>query len=116
MRSAKKYMAIREKLRPYTRELMRQAHEKGTPVMRTLFYEYPEDETCWETEDEYLYGSDILVAPVFEPGCRKRRLYLPEGRWQEYETKKVHEGRQWIEIPVTLETMPVFVKMGKEIL
>ena len=112
----KKYMAIREKLRPYTRELMRQAHEKGTPVMRTLFYEYPEDETCWETEDEYLYGSDILVAPVFEPGCRKRRLYLPEGRWQEYETKKVHEGRQWIEIPVTLETMPVFVKMGKEIL
>ena len=62
----KKYLNIREKLRPYTRELMKEDHEKGTSVMRTLFYEFSEDSTCWEIEDQYLYGRDILVAPVFK--------------------------------------------------
>lgn len=112
----KKYMRIREQLRPYTRELMKEAHEKGTPVMRTLFYEYPQDERCWEIEDQYLYGSDILVAPIFEAGCKERKLYLPEGKWIEYETKKVYEGKQWIRVRVALDTMPVFVKGGKNLI
>ena len=59
----RKYMELRERIRPYTRSLMAEAHEKGTPVMRPLFYGYPEDATCWDIGDEYLYGSDILVAP-----------------------------------------------------
>ena len=53
----KHYIEIREKMRSYTRDLMMEAHEKGTPLMRTLFYEFPEDSTCWEVEDEYMYGS-----------------------------------------------------------
>lgn len=112
----KKYMAIREKLRPYTRELMKEAHEKGTPVMRTLFYEFPEDEVCWEIEEEYMYGSDILVAPILEAGCTSRRVYLPEGMWREYENGKEYEGKQWIEVDVTLQDMPVFVKQGSCVL
>lgn len=109
----KKYLEIREKLRPYTRELMKEAHEKGTPVMRTLFYEYPEDAVCWEIEDEYLYGSDILVAPVLEAGSRSRKLYLPAGNWIEYETKEVYEGGQWIETEAPLDVIPVFVKQER---
>lgn len=112
----KKYLTIREKLRPYTRELMKESHEKGTPVMRTLFYEFPEDSTCWEIEDQYLYGRDILVAPVLSANSKSRKVYLPEGEWVEYETKKVYSGKQWITVKTPIEEIPVFVRKGKEIL
>jgi alpha-D-xyloside xylohydrolase len=75
----KKYMNIREKIRPYTRELMRQAHEKGTPVMRTMFYEFPDDETCWELKDQYMFGSDLLIAPIVYENMTSRKVYLPKG-------------------------------------
>lgn len=112
----KKYLHIREKLRAYTRKLMKEAHEKGTPVMRTLFYEYPEDSVCWEIEDQYLYGGDILVAPVLNANSENRKVYLPEGTWIEYETKKVYKGKQWITVKTPIDEMPVFVRKGEEIL
>ncbi len=85
-----KYMQLREKMRNYTRKLMKEAHEKGTPVMRTLFYECPEDSRCWDIEDEYFYGKDILVAPVLEAGAVSRKVYLPGNRvWVEMETQKI---------------------------
>lgn len=112
----KKYLHIREKLRPYTRKLMKEAHEKGTPVMRTLFYEYPEDSVCWEIEDQYLYGGDILVAPVLNANSENRKVYLPEGTWIEYETKKVYKGKQWIKVKTPIDEIPVFVRKGEEIL
>lgn len=110
----RKYMDIREKMRDYTRSLMEEAHEKGTPVMRTLFYEFPEDETAWEVEDEYCYGSKVLVAPILEAGAVMRRVYLPgkDTVWEESETKTRYTGCQWIEVPVTLETMPLFIRQG----
>ena len=61
---------LREEMRPYTRSLMQQAHEKGTPVMRPLFYDFPEDPACWDNESQYMYGPDILVAPVMEAGMQ----------------------------------------------
>ena len=112
----KKYLNIREKLRSYTRELMKEAHKKGTPVMRTLFYEFPEDSTCWEIEDQYLYGRDILVAPVLNANSENRKVYLPEGEWVEYETKKIYSGKQWIAVKTPVDEIPVFVREGKEIL
>ena len=72
-----KYIFLRETMRPYTRLLMQQAHEAGTPVMRTLFYMYPDDPTAWEIQDEYLFGGDVLVAPILFEGQRSRRVYLP---------------------------------------
>ena len=105
----RKYMELREQLRPYTRELMREAHEKGTPVMRTMFYEFPEDSTCWEVEDQYMYGGTYLAAPILSAGERSRNVYLPMGcGWKETESGKEYEGGQWIEIPVSIESMPVF--------
>lgn len=106
-----KYMRMREEMREYTRELMRETHETGAPVMRTLFYEFPEDRTCWEVEDEYMYGSRYLVAPVLEAGAKSRRVYLPVGRaWELQETGDTYEGGAWVDIPVTIETMPVFIR------
>lgn len=106
------YLKIREEMRDYTRRLMQEAHDKGTPVMRTLFYEFPEDRTCWEVEDEFLYGDRILAAPIVEAGAVQRRLYLP-GRgvnWKEAFGDKTYQGAQWITVTVTLENMPVFVR------
>lgn len=71
---------MRETMRPYTRELMRQAHETGAPVIRTLFFEFPDDPAAWDRKDEYLYGPDVLVAPVAEAGARQREVYLPAAR------------------------------------
>ena len=108
----KKYMNIREEMRDYTRSLMKEAHEKGTPVMRTMFYVYPEDQVCWEIEDQYFYGNDILVAPVYKAGARSRKVYLPEGQWTELETGKIYTGKQWIDAEAPLERMPVYIRKG----
>lgn len=109
-RICEKYMRMREEMRDYTRELMQEAHETGAPVMRTLFYEFPEDAQCWEIEDEYMYGSRYLIAPILEAGVKSRRVYLPKGAvWELQETGEEYEGGTWVDIPVTLETMPVFI-------
>ena len=108
----KKYLNLREELRPYTRKTMAQAHEKGTPVMRTMFYAFPQDKTCWQVEDQYMFGDDYLVAPVLYPGVTTRRGYLPEGcRWQDLESGEVHEGGRFVEVPAPLEVIPVFRKL-----
>lgn len=109
----KKYMFIREQMRPYLKEQMRMAHEKGTPVMRPLFYDYPEDKKAWEVEDEYLLGADVLVAPITEKDVRERGLYLPEGSWVNLDSKEVLQGGQNITCRAELDTIPVFIRDGK---
>lgn len=106
-----KYIRIREKLRDYTRNLMKAAHEKGTPVMRTLFYEFPEDEKCWDITDEYMYGDQYLVAPILYAGRKERSVYLPSGyEWKDMESNIVYQGGETIIVKLSLETMPVFEK------
>ncbi len=109
----KKYLEIREKMRPYTRRIMQEAHEKGTPVMRPLFYMYPDDPRCWEIEDAYFYGPDMLVAPILYAGQSSRSVYLPKGEtWVAYESGKEYEGGQNVEADAPLDTIPVFVRKG----
>jgi alpha-D-xyloside xylohydrolase len=104
----KKYMFVREGMRDYTRGLMKDAHEKGTPVMRTLFYEFPDDQKCWEVEDQYLYGEKYLVCPVLAAGVRKRSVYLPAGtNWKALDGKTFGGGQE-IETECPIDTMPVF--------
>ena len=105
-----KYMRLREKMRPYLTEQMRKAHEKGTPVMRPLFYDYPEDGTAWEQEDEYMLGPDILAAPVTEKGRREREVYLPCGEWICLHSGEVFEGGRSVSVKADLDTIPVFVR------
>ena len=107
-----KYMNIREKMRGYTRKLMEEAHIKGTPIMRTLFYEFPEDKECWEIEDEYMYGDKYLIAPILEAGVNERRIYLPVGvQWKECNCGRIYYGGQYITLTVSLDSMPVFEKI-----
>lgn len=105
----------RETLRPYVKEQMVKAHEKGTPVIRPLFYDNPEDEKCWDINDEYMFGPDILVAPVLYEGMRERSVYLPAGRiWKEVRTGKVYDGGTTVQCDAPLSVIPVFTTNDSE--
>lgn len=111
----KKYLWIRERLRPYIRDCMREASENGTPIMRPMFYDFYQDKTCWETEDQYMFGPDLLVAPVMEEGVSERSVYLPEGeRWVESYTGLSYEGGQTVTAAAPIDVIPVFVRGGKQ--
>ena len=110
----KKYLFIREKLRPYIRECMKEASENGSPVMRPMFYDFHEDKVCWETEDQYMFGPDLLVAPVMEEGVSTRTVYLPVGEiWTESYTGKKYEGGQTVVAEAPIDVIPVFVRGDK---
>ena len=110
-----KFIGVREKMRDYTRSLMAEAHEKGTPVMRTMFYEFPEDAACWDISDAYMFGSDILVAPIVRAKATSRTVYLPAGAsWTLANTGDVYEGGKAYEIEAPIETLPIFLRDGKQ--
>jgi alpha-D-xyloside xylohydrolase len=68
---------------------------RGHPVLRTLFFEYPDDPTAWKIEDQYMFGSDLLVAPLMDEGTNGRKVYLPAGDWIDYQSGKVYRGGAW---------------------
>ncbi len=112
----KQYLFIREALRPYIRECMKAAHEKGTPVMRPLFFDVPEDPECWNVSESYFFGPDILVTPITEAGVTEVPVYLPAGHtWTESKTNKTYEGGQTVMAYAPLDVIPVFIKDGKDI-
>jgi len=115
-RICKKYLALRERMKPYITNLMKEAHEKGTPVIRPLFYDYPEDGNAWKVEDQYMFGPSLLTAPVLHPGMRERMVYLPGGsQWVEFETGKTYEGGAYINVSAPIDEMPLFIRTGDDV-
>lgn len=111
------YIGVRERMQPYIADTMKEAHEKGTPVMKPLFYDFPEDERAWEVEDSYLFGHDLLVSPVTEKGSVTRKVYLPSGaEWTEVFTKKTYEGGQTVTVSAPIDIIPLFVKNGASVM
>ena len=109
----KKYLFLREAMKPYITEVMKDAHDKGTPVMRPLFYDFPEDQECWDCETEYMFGPDILVAPVMHEGERRLSVYFPNGAaWKNYWTGEIYEGGTRVGVSAPLEQIPVFTRNG----
>ena len=107
----RKYMLLREKMRPYVRSLMEEAHAKGTPVIRTMFYEFPDDENCWDLKDQYMFGGDILVAPIVYENMYERSVYLPRGsRWTCARDGEIHEGGRTVSCEAPLDVIPVFFR------
>jgi len=83
------------------------------PVMRPLFLDFPADPVSWEVEDEYLFGADILVAPVAAEGAVEREVYLPSGAgWRDAWTGEAVLGGQWLTAAAPLEIIPVYVRDG----
>ena len=110
-----KFINIREMMRDYTRSLMEETHKTGAPLIRGMFYEFPEDPICWDIKDQYMYGADILVAPVCHEHAFSREVYLPVGaNWTDARTGKVYEGGQTLMVDAPIETLPIFLRDGKQ--
>jgi alpha-D-xyloside xylohydrolase len=106
----KKYLKIRLSLKPYLLDLMKEAHQTGAPLMRTMFYEFPGDEKCWDISDQYMFGSKYLVAPVLFEDQVSRKVYLPSGCWENVNDGKEYEGGQTIECSAPIDCIPVFLR------
>ncbi|QTE31178.1 glycoside hydrolase family 31 protein [Pengzhenrongella sicca] len=107
------YVHLREAMRPYTRELMAAAHESGQPVMRGMFHEFPDQAPCWDLADQYMYGPDLLVAPVIVPGATSREVYLPAGAtWTDLHSGAVLAGGGTVVVDAPLAVIPVFARDG----
>lgn len=107
----KKYLDIRLEMKEYIKSAMEEASANGSPVIRTMFYEFPEDARCWELKDQYMFGSKYLVAPVLYQGMTERGIYLPGGAWKSIHDGTVYEGSRDIRMDTPLEIIPVFEKI-----
>ena len=109
-----RYIHIREKMRPYVRELMKEAHEKGTPVIRAMFYEFPDDSVCWDLKDQYMFGGDVLTAPIVHEAAYERQVYLPKGAsWTLIYDGTVYEGGRTVTVSADIGQIPVFLREGR---
>ncbi|MCY0899839.1 MAG: alpha-glucosidase [Firmicutes bacterium] len=108
---ARRYIVWRYRLLPYWDTLFEEAHRQGAPVMRPLFWEFPDDEDSYRVADEFLVGAQLLVAPVTQPGAAERAVYLPETHWYDvWEKRFLPPG--WHQVAAPLERLPLFVKAG----
>ena len=106
---------LRERLRPYIEHHMKIASEKGYPMMRPMFFDFPDDENCYTVGEQYMFGDDILFAPIVNKGQTKKKVYLPEGKWILTKSKKEYETG-WHEITVEIDEYIAFVKDGTDVL
>jgi alpha-glucosidase/alpha-D-xyloside xylohydrolase len=108
----KKYLELRYRMMPYLYSAVRECTKTGMPVMRALWLHYADDPEAVKRGDEYLWGRDVLVAPVVEKGAAARSVYLPRGAWYDFWTNERLEGGREISRNVDLETMPLFARAG----
>lgn len=110
------WLGVRESLRPYIDALYDNAHRHGDPLMRPLFWHYPDDAQSWQTEDQYLFGEDLLVAPVMHAGQRQRDVWLPSGHaWVGLDGER-YQGGQRLTVAAGLETIPLFIREGSPLI
>jgi alpha-glucosidase/alpha-D-xyloside xylohydrolase len=108
----KKYDELRYQLLPYTYSLAWEARHNGLPLMRALWLHYPDDEIARNMGSEYLWGRDLLIAPVFEKGATTRTVYLPKGNWYDWWTNVRQPGGRYVRREVDLSVMPIYVRAG----
>ena len=91
--------------------LYQEAHETGAPLIRTMFFEFPEDEKCWTLQDQYMFGDKYLVAPVLELHAAEREVYLPAGHWKNVNSGQITDGGKTLTVQTPLDEIPVFEKI-----
>jgi len=106
----RKSVELKYELMPYIYKEAIKSGKNGYPMMRTLFFEYPEDQTAWLIEDEYCFGEDLLIAPIFVAKQTQRNVYLPIGNWVQYGTKNRFEGGKWHNVQTLELPILIFVK------
>ena len=107
---------LRERLRPYILQQMKLASTKGTPVMRPLFFDFPGDDEARAIDDQFMFGPDLLVAPVLHAGATSRKVYLPAGaQWTDAWTKKKFDGGQTVKSAASLDKIPLYLRNGRKL-
>jgi alpha-glucosidase (family GH31 glycosyl hydrolase) len=109
------FSRIRMNLLPYIVQEAAYAAEQGTPLMRSLFLDHPDDPVAWRIEDQYRFGRSLLVAPIVEEGATSRTLYLPHGEWVDFWTGELMSGGRWISTDAPIDRIPVFARAGRVI-
>jgi alpha-D-xyloside xylohydrolase len=112
----KNLIELREHLKPYIIKYMDIASETGSPVMRPMFYDFYEDEVCYTLEDQYMFGEDILFAPILDQGVTERSVYLPNGNWINVNDKLSYTGGKTVTVKAEIDQFIVFVKEGSDVL
>ena len=111
----KDLVLLRERLRPYIEKHMKIAAEKGYPVMRPMFFDFPDDENCYSLGEQYMFGDDILFAPVVSRGQTQKEVYLPQGEWVLTKTKETYSGGRHT-ISAEIDEFVAFVRKGADVL
>jgi alpha-glucosidase (family GH31 glycosyl hydrolase) len=108
----RKYLELRYRLLPYLYSVVHESTTTAMPIMRSLWLHYPDDPHAVACADQYLWGSNLLVAPVVEKGTTSRRVYLPRGNWYDFWTSERIGGGREINRDVDLATLPLYVRAG----
>ena len=109
----RKYYDLRIAMGGYIKSLYQEAHENGSPLLRAMFYEFPEDEKCWTLQDQYMFGPAYLAAPILQLNQFRREVYLPEGRWRLTSTGEAFQGPRTVTVDAPIDYMPVFEKTAE---
>jgi alpha-D-xyloside xylohydrolase len=107
------YIFVRERLRPYLHAQAAETSRTGIPIMRPLLVEFPEDPSSWDVDDQFMFGRDMMVAPVLQPGATDRAVYLPAGaEWTNAWTGGHMPGGALVTVEAPLERIPLFYRDG----
>ncbi|MDR1681942.1 MAG: DUF4968 domain-containing protein [Candidatus Symbiothrix sp.] len=112
-KNCKTAIELKYQLFPYLYTYAREAYDTGTPVLRALLLEYPGDEETFKADEQFLFGKELLVAPVVKKGSVTKKIYLPEGEWIDFnDGQTFYSGEEWIMYEAPLNTIPIFVRKG----
>lgn len=112
-RNVKQAIKLRYRLLPYNYTLAFENHTRGLPLARPLYFYHPQDEFAMQVDDAYMWGENLLIAPIFEKGATSRKVYLPQGKWFDFHTfSEWWGGGKPLTLPVFEDRIPVFVKAG----
>jgi alpha-D-xyloside xylohydrolase len=107
----KKYVDLRESIKDYVKEKMDEASANGSPLIRAMFYEFPNDCECWKLSTQYMFGDKYLVAPILEAGAIEREVYLPVGEWKNIHNGEIISGGKYITANAPIDIIPVYEKI-----
>lgn len=105
------FTVLHQELAPYIYRAALEAKDSGTPILRPLFFDYPEEEITYSINDEYMFGGELLVAPVLENGARYREVYIPQGLWMDFWSGEEFVGPLTTIIPAPLDQIPLLIKV-----
>jgi alpha-D-xyloside xylohydrolase len=111
----RKFAHLKQKLMPYLMDTMRDVNATGAPMMRAMLVEFPEDRTCWNLDQQYMFGPDLLVAPVFNAHGTVE-FYLPAGTWTNFFTGESIDGGLWVTESHGFDSLPLYVRAGSPLL